>query len=212
MKGCKEGYVTIDGLEKVTRTICAAPKEKLKLPPGFPNIIQCCHNSPMMGGRFAKASTYCSEHQDMQTQASVATDPPPVYTKLTQETTGKLPDNDDEVVLTGCKKKVNRYHTRTAGILAAVRPCGVVVSFMEMYTCESPTQAYVFLWLTFGKCLEDLQKLKYCGYDRACDLHPFIERMSKDGGMGAKILNDHVKFVVDKFHCIKHRALLHAFE
>ena len=111
VKGCKEGYVTIDGLEKVTRTICAAPKEKLKLPPGFPNIIQCCHNSPMMGGRFAKASTYCSEHQDLQTQASVATDPPPVYTKLTHETTGKLPDNDDEVVLTGCKKKVNRYHT-----------------------------------------------------------------------------------------------------
>ena len=45
VKGYKEGYVTIDGLAKVTRTICAAPKEKLKLLPGFPNIIQCCHNS-----------------------------------------------------------------------------------------------------------------------------------------------------------------------
>ena len=96
------------------------------------------------------------------------------------------------------------YHTQTAGILAAVRPCGVVVNFMEMYTCESPTQAYVFLWLTFGKCLEDLQMLKYCGYDRACDLHPFSEGMSKKGGVGAKIIDEHVKFLVDKFHCIKH--------
>ena len=56
VNGCKEGYVTIDGLEKVTCTICAAPKEKRKLPHGFPNIIQCCHNSLMMGGKFAKAS------------------------------------------------------------------------------------------------------------------------------------------------------------
>ena len=47
----------------------------------------------------------------------------------------------------------------------------------------------------------------------ACDLHPFIERMSKDGGMGAKILNEHVKFLDDKFHCMHqaHRAVLHAF-
>lgn len=102
------------------------------------------------------------------------------------------------------QKEVNRYRTQTAGILAAVRPCGVVVSFMEMYTCESPTQAYVFLWLTFEKCLEDLQMLKYCGYDRACDLHPFIEGMSKKGGVGAKIIDEDVKFLVDKFHCIKH--------
>jgi len=46
--------------------------------------------------------------------------------------------------------------------------------------------------------------LKYCGYDRACDLHPFIEGMSKKGGVGAKIIDEHVKFLVDKFHCIKH--------
>ena len=90
----------------------------------------------------------------------------------------------------------------------------MVVSFMEMYTCVSPTQTYVFLWLTFVKCLEDLQKMKYCGYDRACDLHPFIERMIKDGGMGTKILNEHVKFLVDKFHCIKHtdRSVLKVLE
>ena len=117
---------------------------------------------------------------------------------------GDLPDNDNSTLLTGCKKHVNKYHNRTAGIFAAVRPCGVVVNFMEMYTCESPTQAYVFLWLTFGRSLEDLQRLKYCGYDRACDLHPFVQRMKRNGGLGAKILDDQVQFVVDKFHCVNH--------
>lgn len=47
--------------------------------------------------------------------------------------------------------------------------------------------------------------LKYCGYDRACDLHPFIEGMSKKGGVVAKIIDEHAKFLVDKFLCIKHR-------
>ena len=32
----------------------------------------------------------------------------------------------------------------------------------------------------------------------------FIEGMSKKGGVGAKIIDEHVKFLVDKFHCIKH--------
>ena len=72
---------------------------------------------------------------------------------------------------------------------------------MEMYTCESPTQAYVFLWLTFGQSLEDLQRLKYFGCDRACDLHPFMQRMTRDGGLG---VNEHVEFLVDKFHCVNH--------
>jgi len=94
VKGCKEGYVTIDGLEKVTRAICAAPRDKLKLPPGFPNIIQCCHNSPILGGKFAKASKFCSEHKDLeQSQATVTTVtvPPIAFSELTEQTTGKLP-------------------------------------------------------------------------------------------------------------------------
>ena len=210
--GCKEGYVTIDGLEKVSRTICAAPREKLKLPPGLPNIVQCCHNSPVMGGKHVHASKFCSQHQKeleskSNTDNSVKDLPTTSLAQhqgLTNSVIGNLPDNDSPALLAGCKKQINRYHNRTAGILAAVRPCGVVVNFTEMYTCESPTQAYVFLWLTFGRCVEDLKRLKYCGYDRACDLHPFIKRMRREGGLGAKILDDHVQFVVDKFHCINH--------
>ena len=204
VKGCKEGYVTIDGLEKVSRTICAAPRERLKLPPGLPNIIQCCHNTPALGGKHSSASKFCKEHQMLQKTtttntststtsiaSSSATHLPTSQTStsfmhqhVSATNLGDLPDNDNSTLLTGCKKQVNKYHNRTAGIFAAVRPCGVVVNFMEMYTCESPTQAYVFLWLTFGRSLEELKCLKYCGYDRACDLHPFVQRMKRNGGLG----------------------------
>jgi len=110
--------------------ICAAPREKLNSLPGFPNIIQCCHNSPILGGKFAKASKLCSEHKDLeQSQATVTTVTVPsiAFSELTEQTTGKFPDNDDEIVLTECKKEVNRYHTQTCryiGCCKAMWCCG----------------------------------------------------------------------------------------
>lgn len=94
---------------------------------------------------------------------------------------------------------------RTAGLLTAVRPCGIIVKAQEMYTCESCTQVYVFFLLTFGRTTDDLMRLKFVGYDRACDLHPFLSNLSKKGNVGAKILLDHVKFLVDIFHVMKHK-------
>ena len=65
--------------------------------------------------------------------------------------TGVLPDNDDDSILTGCKHPKNRvkFHTTTAGMLALIRPCGIVVAMTEMYTCESATQVFLFLLRTF---------------------------------------------------------------
>lgn len=74
-----------------------------------------------------------------------------------------------------------------------------------MYTCESCTQVYAFFLLTFGRTTDDLMRLKFVGYDRACDLHPFLSNLSKKGNVGAKILLDHVKFLVDIFHVMKHK-------
>ena len=118
-----------------------------------------------------------------------------------------LQDNDDESLLTACKKKanVNRFYDRTAGIMVLVRPCGIIMNFAEMYTCESPTQCYVFLYTTFGRNLDDLASLKYLGYDRTCDLHPFLKNLMKKGSLGAKILLENVKFMVDLWHCNKHK-------
>lgn len=58
-----------------------------------------------------------------------------------------------------------------------VRPCGIVVNFMEMFTCESPTQIYVFAF-TFAHG-RDISRPKFVAYDRACDLHPFLCNLEK---------------------------------
>ena len=72
-----------------------------------------------------------------------------------------------------------------------------------MYTCESPTQVYLFLVMTFGRG-QDIDRLHYLGYDRACDLHPFLCNLEKKGAYFAKWLNRRVKFLVDSFHISRH--------
>ena len=64
-----------------------------------------------------------------------------IKSRATDEVT--VPDNDKSL-LAACKKKanVNRFYNRTAGIMALVGPCGIIVKFAEMYTCESPTQCH----------------------------------------------------------------------
>ena len=89
--------------------------------------------------------------------------------------------------------------------MAHVRPCGIIVNFAEMYTCESPTQCYVFFYTAIGRTLDDLAWLKYLGYDRTCDLHPFLKNLAKKGSLEAKILLENVKFMVDLWHCNKHK-------
>ena len=72
---------------------------------------------------------------------------------LERDKVGQLPENDDESALVGCRKEkgVTKFYDRTAGVLALVRPCGIIVNTTEMYTCESPTQVYLFLVMTFGR-------------------------------------------------------------
>ena len=50
-KGCSEGYATVDGVEKIRRPMCAVPKDKVKVLPNCPNVIQCCPNTPVLGGK-----------------------------------------------------------------------------------------------------------------------------------------------------------------
>ena len=44
----------------------------------------------------------------------------------------------------------------------------------------------------------------YLGYDRACDLKPFLKNQAKRGSASAKLLLGRVEFLVDRFHCKKH--------
>ena len=49
--GCSEGYVTVDGNEYLKRAKCALPVEKVKLRKDLPEVVKCCPNSPLTGGK-----------------------------------------------------------------------------------------------------------------------------------------------------------------
>ena len=207
------GYCSLDGLEKVSRAMCAASDCRISggTAPELRvlKVIQCCPESPIMGGKHINPSKYCETHAQKDKEIkpqSIAL--PPEHRHYSQQTEEiQLPENDDDTLLVGCKKSknVNTFYDRTAGLLALVRPCGIIVNFCEMFTCESATQAYVFTFTTFGRSLDDLSRLKYLGYDRACDLQPFLKNLKRRGSLGAKILLDHVKFMVDLWQCHKHK-------
>ena len=206
--GCKEGMITIDGNEKLTRSMCSAPKSKMLCPINHVNIVQCCSRSPVTGGKHQQSSKFCQEHQHLDTESLLTVRIPHNLIKsshLTAVNLGTLPDNDSECLLTGCRKegRVNKFYDRTAGVAAAVRPCGIVVNFTEMFTCESPTQMYVFLVFTFAHG-NDIQRCKFVAYDRACDLYPFLCNIRKKGAYFADYLLKHAKFCVDRFHVAKH--------
>ena len=223
--GCKEGMITIDGNEKLTRAMCAAPKDKVKCPVNHINLVQCCTRSPITGGRHTSSSKFCSLHQHLDNDISaeqsglIVSIPLQLHgvfltssTSIGDTHVGSLPDADCNELLTGCRKphKVNKFFDRTAGVAAAVRPCGIVVNFSEMYTCESPTQMYIFLALTFGHG-RNIDRLKYVAYDRSCDLHPFLRNLDRKDVYLAKFLLKNVKFFVDRFHVEGHteRCCLH---
>lgn len=57
VKGCTEGYVTIDGNEKLRRSICSQSGEKILSSEGL-RIQDCCPEDPGFGGRFKKPVKY----------------------------------------------------------------------------------------------------------------------------------------------------------
>jgi hypothetical protein len=100
---------------------------------------------------------------------------------------------------TGCKKKKNisLFYETTAGILALIRPCGIVVSMTEMFTNESYTQVFLFILRTFCREISDLKRLKYLRYD----LVAFLKNQAKNSSAGATVLIENVNFLVDFFMC-----------
>ena len=195
--------------------MCALPKEKVqagqKSEVRVLNIVQCCPETPTLGGKHKTPSRFCEHHAVEEKNNKIPTITPHelMYFSNQNSSEVELPDSADSTLLVGCKKSsnLNRFYDRTAGIFALVRPCGVIVNFAEMYTCESPTQAYIFTFTTFGRSVDDLKRLKFLGYDRSCDLHPFLKNLRKKGSKGAGILLDNVKFMVDLWHCNKHKEL-----
>lgn len=154
-----------------------------------------------------KTSKFCAEHSNEVRDDGFIPSRLEQFSNLPEIVrNGQVEENNDESVLVGCKKQTNidRFYDRTAGVLAAVRPCGIAAAFCEMFTCESPSQVFFFIFNSFGRAAENFSRLKVLGYDRTCGFHPFLERLAKKGNLGAQLLLSKVKFLVDKFHCEKH--------
>jgi len=137
--------------------MCAAPKEKRHVSKGEGNFVKCCANTPTLGGKSQKASKFCWEHLHLQENDGEEVDKNKESDEAFQEKVVQneayvypIPEHDGlNSEKGGCKSKerINRYMDRTAGLLTAVRPCGIIVKAQEMYTCESCTHIYAFLLL-----------------------------------------------------------------
>lgn len=157
--GCTEGVVTIDGNNKLHRPICAAERKRLKFGRNMPKIMERCPFTPLHArDKEQKASRFCEQHQYVEQ----VTEPerndgklPDLVIDLKEfkcsekvlESTSDLPKNDDETVMIGCKchGKVPNHYKTTAGILAMVRPCGLIIPYTEMFNFESCTQVFTFV-------------------------------------------------------------------
>ena len=107
----------------------------------------------------------------------------------------------------GCKdrKNINTFYKTTAGIMAMIKPCGIVVQTMDMFTAESLTQAFIFLKKIGFQNNEDYKHISWVGYDRSCELKPFVKKLADSGDEEAKIMMSNWDFLVDIFHVFKHK-------
>ena len=67
--GCKEGYISVDGNEKLKRPMCAAPQSKQHLTgnsKSMPQMLTCYENTPLYGNSSLKPSKYWVDHLHLQ--------------------------------------------------------------------------------------------------------------------------------------------------
>ena len=67
-----------------------------------------------------------------------------------------------------------------------------------------PIQVYLFLVMTFGHG-DDIKRLRFLGYDRACDLHPFlcnVEGSLLSGSTGMFFLCRHLPCCQEPRHAV----------
>lgn len=103
------------------------------------NVIQCCPETPVLGGKHLSPSKSCQDHCEEATCFKPSVTPPELmFFSRHSDSEVQLPDNEDLSLLVGCKKSSNldRFYNRTAGVFGLVRPCGVIANFTEIFSCE----------------------------------------------------------------------------
>ena len=83
-----------------------------------------------------------------------------------------------------------------------MRSCGIWLSHFEMYTAESLRMVFLSLIDLFTAEPDQLQ-LTGIVYDRACDLEPYLQRLSREGNTVAERYAT-LRYIVDIFHCERH--------
>ena len=194
-----ERFIVIDGNEKMFRSLCAVEKSKVTATRGDIATYNICIRNPVRGNQHSNASKFCEFHVDGKCWDSKdVIDLRPITRSISRDLPFTVTSG------AGCKEdtKVDRFYNRSAGMFYMFRLCGVRLSHWEMYTAESLSG--VFLWLVdlFGE-EPSPDYIKGIVYDRACDLHPFFKRLSREGNIVAG-LYEKLVHIVDIFHAEKH--------
>ena len=198
-QGCKERFIVIDGNEKLYRFICAAERNKIMGNPGEVNHYDMCIRNPVRGNQYGKSDKYCLNHINGK---SSITDEQLDMRPITRSMSKLIPETITSG--SGCKTedKVDKFYSRTAGMFYLFRPCGIRLANFEMYTAESLSSVFTYLLDLFGESPQP-SDLSGIVYDRACDLHPFIERLHREGNFAASKYQN-LDFIVDAFHVENH--------
>ena len=198
--GCNARMVVVDGNEKLYRYCCSEPIEKITNIKAEANIYNRCTNNPVRGNSSTVGSKKCLYHTTGNISGYIPDllDIGPLTRSRTKELKFTIVSGE------GCKEqsKVNKYDERTAGMLYLFRSCGIRISHFEMYTAESLSLVYSSLIDLFYNSNKE-NMLSGVVYDRACDLQPYIHKLSKEGNHIASYFMK-MRFVVDIFHAEKH--------
>ena len=192
--------VVIDGNEKLYRYCCAEPIERVEGIAGNANRVIRCINNPSRGNQNLVGSTKCNLHRNNEKAKGLLIERLDLYPNTRQKA------KQLEMKITsgeGCKEEsnCNKFEKRTAGMIYMFRSCGIRLSHYEMHTAESLSMVFTALLDMFSE--KSSEYISGVVYDRACDLYPYIKRLSKEGNVFATIL-EKLRYIVDIFHAEKH--------
>ncbi|CAF1276353.1 unnamed protein product [Didymodactylos carnosus] len=207
IKPCKENCsvaLITDGCQKPDRPICGFREVYIKSEE-LGNIQWGCGAHPLNDKQQQSKSKYCGKHQHHESKFN--TD------KFQQQQI--VDENQDTKYYTDADCNVSRddrFMSRSTlyGILITLLNCGVIVSFEELYLCESTTRT-LYHWI---KTINNYSRSttiimpRYWIYDNACGiLLTFNARLRNQRIIITPAVKQlqNMRFVIDRFHMENHK-------